>query len=567
VDSDGSGSIKYDGDTLSGGKQYGDDRVHRDDKKRLYVDIGNGLVIDGNILVKDFQPGNLGINNTGPEEDPPIQAGPEPQPPADPQTNFDITGDLAPLDTNPEEDGVQAASDEWGNTKTNPGEAKPDQADSFNDSPGNDHIDSKGGDDTVNAFRGGDDLIETGKGKDTVDGGAGNDLIKGGEDDDTLKGGIGDDAILGDEGNDKLQGNVGKDTLVGGTGTDILLGGADADRLYADEKATVTDAITAGDNQTGTGLKGDWLSSGVGDDALIGGTGNDVLAGGSGNDLLIGGAGDDDNIAQKALLTQVARLEKAFIANWRAEVSEMLLADGAVRLADGRFEQKPEVTFHYSQSTYSPTASHPSSEYGWMDVSNWIYSSLRVVDVSKEGLNQLGMYGMSLSWLQNEDTYSLQNVHLGGWQIDQSNQDYDQYSTSLVTKSQFFTLPQGVSGFSINNGFNIHFSLTDQPGRYFVTWSEYQKTLDYHRYTEQVTGHAKGISAFPDDGSPQLTAVDLGHQVLAGQALPNQFVVGKESRNFSLARIEGTEGNDQFTIGSWQGEAVQFLHRLFFKVT
>jgi RTX calcium-binding nonapeptide repeat (4 copies) len=104
VDSDG--TIKYDGTPLSGGKQYGDDRVHRDDNKHLYVDIGYGLVVDGNILIKNYADGNLNINLTGPEADPAIKIDPEPDLPADPQTTFNIIGDLGPLDTNPSADGV-----------------------------------------------------------------------------------------------------------------------------------------------------------------------------------------------------------------------------------------------------------------------------------------------------------------------------------------------------------------------------------------------------------------------------------------------------------------------------
>jgi TnpA family transposase len=260
-----------------------------------------------------------------------------------------------------------------------------------------------------------------------------------------------------------------------------------------------------------------------------------------------------DNIAQQAMLTQVTRLEKEFIANWRTNMATGLLADGYVHLADGRFEKKPEVSFQYSQSTYSSASGNTTSEYGLLAVSNWIFSSLKVVDLTKEGLDQLGIY---LSGLQNEDSYSLQNVKLSGWKITQGSKDYDQYSTHLVTKSGLFTFPEGVSGIKIPSGFNVHYSATDQPRTYFMTWTEVQKTLDYHEHIIGAAGQAKGITALPTNGSPQPTAEDLGHRVLAGQALPNQFVVGKETRNLSLLRVEGTEGNDQIVIGNQFGEIV-----------
>jgi len=212
LDSDGQGSITYDSATLSGGSQYGDARVHRDADKRLYVDVGQGLVIDGNLLIKNYQSGNLNINLTGAVAE------------TNPQTTQNIAGDESFL----------------------------------NDSPGNDSISGGGGNDTIFAQLGGDDLINANAGQDKVNGGAGNDVI------------------------------------IGGADNDILAGGVGNDRLYADDQISVVDAIAAGNSQTGSGLKGEWLAGESGDDTLIGGVGNDVLTGGGGNDLLIGGAGDDD---------------------------------------------------------------------------------------------------------------------------------------------------------------------------------------------------------------------------------------------------------------------------------
>jgi VCBS repeat-containing protein len=228
VDTDGQGRINYDGATLSGGSQYGGTGVYRDADKHLYVQTEEGLVIDGNLVVKNFHDGDLNINLTGSVTD------------SNPQTTNDIIGDLAPLDNNPDADGVQTGYDANGNLKTDPGKPEAGRADILYDSAGNDRIVSKGGNDFIKAFRGGDDI------------------------------------------------------LIGGTGSDVLLGGAGDDRLYADDQTAVADAIANGDSQAGSGLKGDWLAGGSGDDTLVGSAGNDVLTGGDGQDLLIGGAGNDD---------------------------------------------------------------------------------------------------------------------------------------------------------------------------------------------------------------------------------------------------------------------------------
>jgi len=222
TDADGQGSISYDGVTLSGGGQYGGTGVYRDANKHLYVATDQGLLIDGNLLIKDYQDGDLNINLT-------VSASPE----SGPQTGNDIIGDLAPLLNG-------GGYDALGNIITDPGKPEPNRSDILYDSAGNDRIISKGGNDIIKAFRGGDDI------------------------------------------------------LIGGADSDILLGGEGDDRLYADEQISNAIAITNGDSQTNSGIKGDWLNGGNGDDTLAGSTGNDVLMGGDGQDLIIGGAGDDD---------------------------------------------------------------------------------------------------------------------------------------------------------------------------------------------------------------------------------------------------------------------------------
>ena len=249
LDSDGNGSIAEDATILAGGAQYGDNRVYRDGSGHLYVDVGQGLIIDGNMLLQSYDPalGNhMGLSLTGSAAEH-----------TNPQTTRDIFGDFAPIDDDPASAGIQARLDDLNNVETDPNTPAPDRVDLLLDSAGSDHIIGGGGDDIITAYRGGDDLIE---------------------------GGAGHDAIRGDGGDD---------VLIGGEGSDVLSGGDDNDRLYADAQISVAEAIANGNSVSATGLKDDWLAGGAGDDILIGSAGNNVLSGGGGQDLLVGGAGDD----------------------------------------------------------------------------------------------------------------------------------------------------------------------------------------------------------------------------------------------------------------------------------
>ncbi len=66
LDSDGKGSIFMDDVTLTGGAQYGDDKVHRSaDNKHLYVQADDKtLIINGNIIVNNYS-ANFGLAMTG----------------------------------------------------------------------------------------------------------------------------------------------------------------------------------------------------------------------------------------------------------------------------------------------------------------------------------------------------------------------------------------------------------------------------------------------------------------------------------------------------------------------
>ncbi|TNC95241.1 MAG: hypothetical protein FD121_1427 [Gallionellaceae bacterium] len=104
---------------------------------------------------------------------------------------------------------------------------------------------------------------------------------------------ITDDVIDAGAGQDYVMAGYGNDTIIGGAGNDALDGFGGNDRLYADNYISVADAITLGNTQAGTGLRGDALSGDDGNDTLAGSNGNDILSGGAGADLLIGGAGND----------------------------------------------------------------------------------------------------------------------------------------------------------------------------------------------------------------------------------------------------------------------------------
>jgi Ca2+-binding RTX toxin-like protein len=308
LDSDGQGSIVEDGTTLTGGDQYGDARVHRDAGGHLYVDVGqNQLLIDGNMLVKNYTSGQLGLTLTG-----------------------------APTEANLPTLTGNGLDNFIGNTVYNR-----DPNDSYTlkaTLPGTTIVaTSLTGLGTAN-------ILVGGTGSDILSGGAGNDRLyadsqisvataiansnivgsginaKG----DWLAGGSGDDTLVGGARSDVLSGGDGADLLIGGAGNDYLLGDTDylatsfnwgvtdqgkvelfspvaetyvppaggADVIYAGEG---NDYVWAGGgNDVVFGEDGDdRLDGGDGNDIILGGTGNDTLWGETGNDYLDGGAGAD----------------------------------------------------------------------------------------------------------------------------------------------------------------------------------------------------------------------------------------------------------------------------------
>jgi trimeric autotransporter adhesin len=247
TDSDGSGSIAVNGNVLSGGKQVGDERVYRDSNNQMYAQVdANTLVIAGKLVVKNYSPGsgNLGLSMSGPDAI------------TNHETTLTITGDLKPVDNDPQTAGTQLSFDELGNVIVG-NEAEPNRADHLHDSEGNDLIQAGGGNDTIEATQGGHDRLEGGDGEDLISGGSGEDVILGGAD------------------------------------SDVMAGGEDNDRIYANEEVTLQQAFAIGKTQASSGQRGDLMSGNEGNDTLIGGSGDDILFGGVGKDVLVGGGGND----------------------------------------------------------------------------------------------------------------------------------------------------------------------------------------------------------------------------------------------------------------------------------
>jgi trimeric autotransporter adhesin len=228
LDSDGLGSIVYDGATLTGGAQYGDNRTYRSaDGKHLYVRVDtNTLLIDGNIRVQAYQPGQLNIALSGPSASgtpvvqtnqitlPELSAGEKilsPTPQATVYTRWHLG--------NQYNDGTYQRVYEhntrpgyylYGNV-TNP-DYHPvigSRGDSIYASvarlgfltAASDRLVGSAGDDRIADWSGMGalgDLIEAGAGHDEVFGGQGNDSISGGADSDILDGGAGDDLLYAD---------------------------------------------------------------------------------------------------------------------------------------------------------------------------------------------------------------------------------------------------------------------------------------------------------------------------------------------------------------------------------
>ncbi len=408
--------------------------------------------------------------------------------------------------------------------------------------------------------------------------------LYGGNASDKLAGLSGNNALWGGGGDDEINGNGGEDTLYGDAGNDILDGGAGDDILKGNE-GWDSYILKAGNN----GLDKLWEQEGESSTIKLEGIEfSDLVDRQDGNDLVLNVLGGTQGLVLKdyfiqshnwmvqdysgtasqlsevlnknnsrhLMLDQVARLKEGFIASWRNEMAAELLAANAIQLKDGRFEQKPEINFYYHQSIRTPSTASPSSENGWIQVSNWTTTSVGIKTLEIADLASMG----SEIWGRENHYYnSVQDLQLDQWSINQSSQDYDQYSYEWVFKSEFISIPPGASGISIPDGINVRYSPTDKVGEYLVTWNEYQKIFDYHEHSTTIDGHASIDSALPTIDEHQETAEQLGHQVLDGQALPGHLVSDMVMQEVALSAIEveGSEDNDHIAFGS---DYAQIIH-------
>ncbi|TDK57972.1 calcium-binding protein [Pseudomonas moraviensis] len=301
------------------------------------------------VIIKDFQPGMLGIHLPEYEGRPVAVA------------DLTLQGDWKAKDTELDVPGDQLSFDELGNVVLLADVKHRNKSDVLYGSAKNDVILGMGGSDRLFGKAGDDrlfgdkqttlekalatgdskgkagrgDWLDGGVGDDLLIGGATRDVLLGGNNQDTLIGGAGDDVLSGDEttgsvnegwgfkqiknlvgdvsqhrtvfskaslispsqgDSDVLYGQGGRDALNGGWGADLLDGGTEDDLLAGDGGDDMLVGGSGNDILLGDNLA--W-SGGLpiehhGNDVLEGGTGDDQLAGNGGSDVLYGGPGNDD---------------------------------------------------------------------------------------------------------------------------------------------------------------------------------------------------------------------------------------------------------------------------------
>jgi Ca2+-binding RTX toxin-like protein len=284
IDTGGQGRISYDGVELLGGNQFGGTGVYRDKSKHLYVSIGQDLLIDGNLLVKNYDDGDLGLALFGPNS-------------AEPDQSIDknIFGDFAAIN--------EGMHDALGNVVIDPGKPEAERYDILYDSSGNDRIVSKGGDDLIKAFRGGDDILIGGTGSDILLGGSGADWLYADDqinytnaiangDTQTATGGKGD-WLNGGSGDDILVGSASKDVLMGGDGQDLIIGGAGSDDIMGDVDYETINLSWSGTEPNDTSPTKYTRLTQYANVVYAPGNGADVIYGGAGSDNVWGGRGND----------------------------------------------------------------------------------------------------------------------------------------------------------------------------------------------------------------------------------------------------------------------------------
>jgi len=292
LDTDGLGSIVYNGTALTGGTKIGSN-TWRGANNVSYTLFASGssqdLLIDTGaerLTVRDFTSGELGIALPGAPSLPPGQT----------SVGFNISGDLAPLQM-PWDYYLWLMNPTWpylfdvnGNLvrSTTP---QPYFADKIYDSVGDDNISAGHGFNVIYATKGGSNYIESGNNDDYIIGGSGRDVVSSGGMSDTIDVAGGNDIVYGQDGGDVVEGGTGNDYLAGGNGADALNGGDGDDQVFGSDPIAWQDAVEEDDS--GVSGQGELLAGGGGNDIVVGSQTGDALVGGTGQDQLAGRAGDD----------------------------------------------------------------------------------------------------------------------------------------------------------------------------------------------------------------------------------------------------------------------------------
>lgn len=320
-DSDGSGQITVDGQTLSAqNAKKVSTNTYKDKstgwtffKGDVQTDGTSTLVIakegarNSSITVRNWKSGQMGITLSDTQEEAP--------------TGLSVfKGDQRPLIYGVEliESGATDNTYAWGKVTRDPatgtlqGQAKAeaDFADVFYGTDSGDDIQGLGGNDALNG----------GAGKDKIDGGTGNDLIGGGAGSDTILGGSGNDQILSAHSVNVPQRKSPTDKwTVPPEAKSVIISGPTwgvYDLKDKPDEYVISGAGSTSDDQP------DYIDGGAGDDRILASRGNDYVNGGddkdvikglAGADLLYGGAGDDyilgdGTIKPKFLETTAAEL-------------------------------------------------------------------------------------------------------------------------------------------------------------------------------------------------------------------------------------------------------------------
>ncbi len=297
LDTDGQGSIIYNGTALTGGTQISTN-YWRGANNVSYSLLATGssqdLLIDTGaerLTVKDFAPGELGISLPGGT----------PPPSGQTATGFNIYGDLTPYQM-PWDYYLWLAYPTWpylfdvnGNLvhSTVP---MPYFADKIFDSAGDDNIYAGHGLNVIYAMKGGNNYIESGANDDYIVGGSGRDVVYSGGMSDTIDVAGGNDIVYGADGGDVAEGGAGNDYLVGGSGADALNGGDGNDQVYGSDPMAWQEAVA--ENDSGVSGQGELLAGGGGNDLVVGSQTNDALLGGAGqdqgDDILLASGGSQD---------------------------------------------------------------------------------------------------------------------------------------------------------------------------------------------------------------------------------------------------------------------------------